>query len=314
MNDTPLVTIIIPTHNRANLLMEAIASVTAQSYPRWEIIVVDDGSTDDTLMRLIGLGDPRIRVVGSEHIGHLGRLHNLGAQMSRGEYLAFLEPGDQWLPEKLAQQVRAVAASGAGWSYTSYTIIDDNGANMSLRSSNGRARSDNVIANLLCGKIDVCLSSLLVSRALYFVIGGFVESAQIPDCGDIDIVLRLARRAEAIALPQVLTRVHEHRGRMTANVGDADEHTAMVYRLFLQREEDPALVRLARRRLGQCLADAGAQHIAHGNLRQALASFGKSLTASGPQIHQIRAAGRGLRNLAKIGNAPAPPGQSAAHH
>lgn len=278
MNDTPLVTIIIPTHNRANLLMEAIASVTAQSYPRWEIIVVDDGSADDTLMRLIGLGDPRIRVVGSEHIGHLGRLHNLGAQMSCGEYLAFLHSDDLWLPEKLERQVRAVTASGAGWSYTSHAAVDDAGANIPLRAD--RAVTGNIVANLLRGEVSVCSGSLLVSRALYFAIGGFSESAEIPDCGGIDIVLRLARRAEVIALPQVLVWTRYHSRRTAADIPRSDEQAAAIYRAFLETESDPALGRLAQRQLTRCLSGAGVDNLMRGHVIRGLSFFRQSLANS----------------------------------
>ena len=312
MSDAPVVTVIIPTYNRADLLMETIGSVAAQTFPRWEIIVVDDGSTDDTLMRLMAMADPRIRVIGGEHIGHLGRLRNMGAQMSRGEYLAFVDSDDLWLPEKLERQLRAVAASGAEWSYTSYTLFDDTGADIPLRAGSAKAISGNIIANLLRDETGVWVSSLLVSRSLYFSIGGFSESELIPFRGDIDIALRLARRAEVIALPQTLLRGREHSGRMTVDIRDANEHTATVYRLFLEQESDPVLARLARRRLGQCLADAGGRQLAHGNIGPAIASFRKSLAEGGVQLHQLRAAARGLRQLVKIGIPLTPHGQGMA--
>lgn len=81
--DGPLVTVVIPTWNRFGLVAEAVASVVAQTYGNWELIVVDDGSADNTIPRLESLRIPRLKIVRSEHIGHLGRLRNLGVALAK---------------------------------------------------------------------------------------------------------------------------------------------------------------------------------------------------------------------------------------
>ena len=106
--DGPLVTVIIPTWNRSRLVAEAVASVVAQSYGNWELIVVDDGSTDNTVDRLESFAIRGLKIVRTAHIGHIGRLRNLGAHAGQGTFLAFLDSDDLWCPAKLERQISAL--------------------------------------------------------------------------------------------------------------------------------------------------------------------------------------------------------------
>lgn len=103
MNSQPLVSAIIPTYNRARAVCEAVESVLRQTYPRVEVIVVDDGSTDDTQQELKKYGD-RIRVVTQPNAGP-SAARNHGIAMARGEFVAFLDSDDLWLPTNLERQV-----------------------------------------------------------------------------------------------------------------------------------------------------------------------------------------------------------------
>ena len=99
----PLVSVIIPTYNRAALVREAVASVTAQTFQDFEIVLVDDGSTDETLEALAHWED--ITVLRQTRRRGVAAARNLGAAAARGEWLAFLDSDDLWLPEKLARQM-----------------------------------------------------------------------------------------------------------------------------------------------------------------------------------------------------------------
>jgi glycosyltransferase involved in cell wall biosynthesis len=110
VTDLPLVSVIIPFFNGARFLRESVASVRSQSYPRWELLLVDDGSTDGSsaMAAEMAAGDlARIRVL--EHPGHRNRgvpaTRNLGLLHARGEYVAFLDVDDVWFPSKLDRQV-----------------------------------------------------------------------------------------------------------------------------------------------------------------------------------------------------------------
>ena len=107
-----LVSVVIPTRNRCQLLSRALHSVLQQTYPHWEAIVVDDGSSDGTADMVAALADPRIRwVVNPERCG-AGYSRNLGAGLSRGAFIAFLDSDDCWLPQKLWAQLDATERMG----------------------------------------------------------------------------------------------------------------------------------------------------------------------------------------------------------
>src|SRR4051812_13363444 len=99
------VTVIIPTYNYAAYIAEAIASVQAQTYPVHEIIVVDDGSTDDTQVVLNGIDDRRLINIRTKNSG-VSAARNTGLEAATGDYLSFLDADDRWTPRKTEYQVR----------------------------------------------------------------------------------------------------------------------------------------------------------------------------------------------------------------
>ena len=110
MNNDPLVSAIIPTYNRAHIIGEAVESALAQTYSNMEVIVVDDGSKDDTLDRLKQFGD-RIRVIAQANAGPAAA-RNRGIGESRGELIAFLDSDDLWLRDKIQRQVALLKRAG----------------------------------------------------------------------------------------------------------------------------------------------------------------------------------------------------------
>jgi hypothetical protein len=102
---TPLVSIVLPTRNRAACLVDAIESVLAQSYPHWELLVVDDGSEDDTAAVLARYDDPRLRSFAIAHAG-CSAARNHALRQSRGELIAYLDSDNTWFPAFLSAAVR----------------------------------------------------------------------------------------------------------------------------------------------------------------------------------------------------------------
>jgi glycosyltransferase involved in cell wall biosynthesis len=100
-----LVSIVVPTYNRGHLIGETIQSVIDQSYKNWELIIVDDGSTDDTKKRVDEFNDVRIRYYFISHTGVIGAVRNVGMSHASGNYIAFLDSDDLWLPDKLDYQL-----------------------------------------------------------------------------------------------------------------------------------------------------------------------------------------------------------------
>src|SRR5438128_1621108 len=115
----PKVSVVLPTYNRRPLLREAVDSVVGQSFSDWELILVDDGSTDDTRAYFKELTDPRVSRVFLPHSANRSAVRNAGIARARGEWIAFLDSDDLWAPEKLTRQVEALAAdSSKRWSCT----------------------------------------------------------------------------------------------------------------------------------------------------------------------------------------------------
>jgi len=110
MNPAPLVSVILPTYNRADLLPRAVSSVLAQTYPHWELIVWDDGSTDNTAEVVRSYGDERVRYFRNDNHG-ISYARNRAVENARGELLAFLDSDDAWCAEKLLLQVEALLAN-----------------------------------------------------------------------------------------------------------------------------------------------------------------------------------------------------------
>ena len=102
---SPLVSVVLITYNRGDLIGESVRSVMAQTYQNWEIIIVDDGSEDNTEEVVYRLANPKIRYLRIDHCGLLGKVRNLGIKMATGEYVAFQDSDDLWLPAKLQIQM-----------------------------------------------------------------------------------------------------------------------------------------------------------------------------------------------------------------
>lgn len=105
MNNGPLASIIIPTYNRAHLIGETIQSILEQTYTHWELIIVDDGSTDDTRHIVNQVADPRITYYYRSHSGLAGAVRTFGIRQARGEYIAFQDSDDLWVANKLEFQI-----------------------------------------------------------------------------------------------------------------------------------------------------------------------------------------------------------------
>ena len=125
MTAAPEVTVIIPTRDRWPLLSATLASALAQEEVALEVIVVDDGSVDETPARLAEVGDERLRVHRHEAGRGVAAARNAAIAAARGEWLAFLDDDDLWAPHKLRTQLAAAAARDAAWAYSAALVVDE---------------------------------------------------------------------------------------------------------------------------------------------------------------------------------------------
>ena len=185
--DDVVVSVVIPTHNRAWALPSAVESVFEQRFDRWELIVVDDGSTD-------GTGDwiqkhaPRARYIYQDNRG-VSTARNRGIEAARGRYIAFLDSDDRWLPEKLARQVAVMEGEGADVSYTDEIWIR-NGRRVNPKKRHKKHSGDIFLQSLPL--VIVSPSSVMIRREVFSDVGLFDET--LLACEDYDLWLRITCR------------------------------------------------------------------------------------------------------------------------
>lgn len=206
----PKVSIIIPTYNRANLITESIKSVCDQTYQNWEIIIVDDGSNDDTEERLSQLKDERIQFYKAGRIGINGKIKNIGIKKSTGEFIAFIDSDDLWHPEKLKKQVEALQKyPEAGFSMTGgYNFKKtDEPIDFFYKQTSGIKHGD-ILVPFFQSQISTTTPSLVMRRSCLSIAGLFDETKPF---SDIDYILKLASHFKAIILyePLLYRRLHE---------------------------------------------------------------------------------------------------------
>jgi glycosyltransferase involved in cell wall biosynthesis len=278
----PLVSVVIPTFDRLALLREAVESVRAQTYAAWEVVVADDGSGDGTREYLGSLDDPRVRAVYLPHTGHIGRVRNAGAAAARGEYLAFVDSDDVWLPRKLEVQVARIREDGAAWSYTGYDFVDQLGRPASRHVSADAAPADGwTVRDVLTDRADIANSTLMVERAAFQRLGGYSEAPWLQLRGDRELQLRLAYHGRPAPVVEVLTLMRHHGGRTTSGIRDPHERSARVFDAFLAWCPDPDLRRLARARRSQLLRTAAMRRLRSGSVGPALVLAARSLGMPG---------------------------------
>jgi glycosyltransferase involved in cell wall biosynthesis len=292
----PLVTAVIPTYDRLPLLMQAVASVRAQTFGDWELVVVDDGSTDGSAEAVEALADLRIRVVRQPHAGNVAAARNAGVRAGSGAWVAFLDSDDVWEPRKLEVQLDAARDAGARWSYTALRLIDDAGRPIAMRAGEFRPLSGSIVRELLTHQTAATLSTLLVARAMLDEVGGFDEGPRLRE--DYDLVLRLAAAAPAAAVDEPLTGLREHAGRTTSSDDSPHELSCAAYERFLGRERDPALRRVAFEQCARLLVEGAVHEAVHGRHLRAAGMLRRSLRYDPPPARWLRAAASvALRSL-----------------
>ena len=120
-----LVSIIMPTYNCGRFIKESIDSVLAQTYTDWELLIVDDCSTDDTTDVVASFKDPRIHYQCNEHNSGAAVTRNTALRMAKGRWVAFLDSDDLWLPNKLETQIAFMDKNNYAFTYHEYDEIDE---------------------------------------------------------------------------------------------------------------------------------------------------------------------------------------------
>lgn len=216
--EDPLVSVVIPVFNRAHTLRRAIESVRMQDVAAWELIVVDDGSTDRGDDIPESYGDPRIRLIRHATNRGAAAARNTGVQAARGRYVAFLDSDDEWLPGKLRAQVDAMEGGAAPpQALCTGFILHREGTG---RRSKRRPQADGTWFETI---LDGCYvspgSTLMVRRDCFTAVGPLDEA--LPRLEDWDWLLRCVERFSFDCLPVLGAVVHVGRPARSAPVAVA---------------------------------------------------------------------------------------------
>jgi glycosyltransferase involved in cell wall biosynthesis len=242
----PIVSVVMPTFNRVEYLQAAIESVHAQTFRDWELIVVDDGSDEQTLNFLRSRSDPRTTLLFGAHTGNPAAVRNQGLEIARGRYAAFLDSDDGWRKDKLERQVALLESAPARrWSYTAVRRIDGAGGVIARSGMPWAAYSGAILEQVL--RIDAQIATPAVMAELAFIreLGCFDERLRFSE--DYDMWARMALRSDVSVDPEPTADVRSHAEHFTFDRAGKLEGWATFYAKMEGLVPTPDLRALCRR-------------------------------------------------------------------
>jgi glycosyltransferase involved in cell wall biosynthesis len=289
------VSVVIPAYNAARYLGEALDSVFAQTVTDLEVVVVDDGSTDDTPQIAQGYGS-RVRYVRQANAG-VASARNRGLAESTGRYVAFLDADDTWLPGKLERQVAALAARPAARvCHTDFDLMGGGTAPAGLRRRVKPTAGSLLEQLLTVGNVVGTPSTVVCERSLLEEVGGFDPA--LSQCADWDLWARLAPRTEFVYVDECLVRYRQHDGNMSRDVRRLENDSVrLLDKAFSSAELPPHLRRRRRAALAWNDTVLSGSYLHQGQLRDAVRCAARSLRGDPRQVatlgaFPVRALGR----------------------
>jgi glycosyltransferase involved in cell wall biosynthesis len=251
----PRVSVVIPAFNRWRLLAEAIDSVLAQSYRDFELIVVDDGSTDATASELAKLAS-RLQFFVTERRG-VSAARNLGVSQSRGHYIAFLDSDDLWLNSKLERQTRFMDEHPEFHICQTDEVWIRNGVRVNPRAVHQKPSGD-----IFSRSLELCLvspSAVMMTKALFDRTGGFDEAFLV--CEDYDLWLRISAQHQVPLIPDRLTiKRGGHADQLSRSIWGMDRYRILalqkILRSNLSRSQEAAVLKMLRHKVAIVAAGA----------------------------------------------------------
>jgi len=274
----PLVSVIIPAFKVAGFIAETLSSVLAQTFSTYEIIVINDGSPDTETLELNMVPFSQfVNYIKQENRG-AGAARNAGLHAARGEFVAFLDGDDLWLPEFLQEQLRLIQSDG-GYDlvYADAINITENRSsritNMQLNPSDGPVTAQSLIA----GKCNIITSSVVARRAVIEAVGFFDEG--FPNSQDYDLWLRLAKHGARMTYQKrVLVERRIYDGSLASDpiksfTGEIRVLEKTARRSDLTKAEREALNRKLKLRHADIEVCRGKQRLSAGDFGAALTAF-----------------------------------------
>lgn len=212
-----LITVIIPTYNREKTIIRSIESVLKQTYKNFEIIIVDDNSTDNTAEKIKNYINKYSNIKYIKHSINKGgsAARNTGANMAKGKYLAFLDSDDEWLERKLEKQVIEFEKNDkVALVYTSFRVLDEKSGNIIRIHKN--TKYDDILIKLLYRNVIGTTSSILVKKECFDEVNGFNEN--FLSCQDLELYIKLALKYEFGCVEDILLNYYVHNKSISCNL------------------------------------------------------------------------------------------------
>lgn len=223
-----LVSVIIPTHDRPELLARSLRSVLSQTYKNLEVIVVDDDTKTDLLQIVESFNDHRIKFIKLKEKSGAPKARNVGLAAASGYFIAFQDDDDEWYPDKISAQMDDLAKKD--WKYKiSYClgeVQDYSNGTIIIFSKNGWDGPH--LEQLISGEIRPCAICFLIARECLDKVGGWRQD--LPRMQDRELWIRLAQHYEFAFLNRVLARIHiGHGPRISDNFANRMEAQRKIY-------------------------------------------------------------------------------------
>jgi glycosyltransferase involved in cell wall biosynthesis len=269
---TPMVSVIIPTFGRLNLLRRAIRSVFSQSYQNFEIIIVDDGPMNNYKSLFNEFCDKRLQYFNRRRKGGVASARNFGIKVSSGEFIAFLDDDDEWLPSKLEKQVALLQKNNNRVGIVHTNCYIDNG--QELLVFHRRYLLDQSFEKLLEHDF-IANSTCLIRRECFDVVGYFDE--KIPYAEDWEFFIRASRRCNFAYIHQPLAILHwknEDSERLSDDLQKtARGHEYLVFKHWQEYEKYPKILARQLCIIGMKMDSIGERKLAQWCLSKAFTVF-----------------------------------------
>lgn len=226
----PIVTVIIPTYNRASMLYYALHSVINQTIQNIEIYVIDDASTDLTTELVDSFNDPRIHYIQFETNKKAAAARNAGMERARGKYIAFLDSDDEWLPTKLEKQIECMEALSDDWGccYTGAYVSKMGG--LTRHRVYEPQKSGDLVKDLLMGRFVIWTPTFMFRRKCLDEVG--LMDVQLIRSQDVDFYIRLLSKYKIASIKEPLVNIFLALNKNLAHVA------AQSRRILLAKHKD----------------------------------------------------------------------------
>lgn len=227
----PLVSVVIPVYNRMETIGRSIYSVLNQTYRNIELIVVDDGSTDDTLKIIEHFNIGNMKIMKQNHRG-ANAARNLGISAAKGEFIAFQDSDDEWFPDKLEKQITYMLTGGYEACYCPFFLYEKNRNDVFFLDYQDKQKYEKDLLEVLRVRNVISTQTLVIHRNIVSDVGVFDE--EMPRCQDYEFVIRIIQKKKIGYVNEPLVKVY----RTENSISNDESRQKEADLILLRKHED----------------------------------------------------------------------------